>query len=308
MIGPQSTNIALMIRPAAFGPNPETGSSNSFQSDAPAVDDIQGLAITEFDGLVAAMTGAGIRVLVVDDTPDPAKPDAVFPNNWLSFHDGYRACLHPMYSPIRRAERRQDILEALADHFTLSEAVDYSHEEHNGRFLEGTGSMVLDRVSKTAYVCRSPRSNEEVLEAFCSDFGYESFVFDAVCDGVPIYHTNVLMAIGTSWAVVCSEALSNDFARGELLERLSAGRAVITISKDQMKCFAGNILELRAKDESPALIVMSESAEEAFDDDQYDILWEHGEIISSPLPTIERYGGGSARCMICEVFLDHKSP
>lgn len=298
-----------MVRPAAFRPNPETASSNAFQTSAHHdTDEIQTNALIEFDQLANALMEAGVRVLVVNDTPEPAKPDAIFPNNWLSFHEDGRACLYPMYSALRRAERDLAVLRSVSELFELGTAVDYSHEEANGRYLEGTGSMVLDRISRTAYVCQSSRSSPEVLEAFCSDFGYENFYFDAADDrGIPIYHTNVMMSIGTDWALVCSDAISNDFARGEILERLSTGRTLISIRLEQLQNFAGNILEMRAQDSGSTVIVMSESAEEALDDDQYDMLTEHGEVVSSPLSTIELYGGGSARCMICEVFLQPKS-
>lgn len=304
----QSASSVLMVRPAAFGPNPETATSNAFQASAHSQpDEVHAMALAEFDLLSSAISDAGVRVLIVEDSQFPPKPDAIFPNNWLSFHEQDMACIYPLASPLRRPERRIEILEALGDQFKLGHAVDYSHEEEVGRYLEGTGSMVLDRISRTAYVCQSPRSNPEVLEAFCKDFGYENFFFDAIDQrGIPIYHTNVMMSIGTDWALVCADSISNDFARGELLERLSAGRSLITISLDQMDRFAGNILELHSNHEDSRIIVMSETAEEAFEDDQYDALLEHAAIISSPLDTVERYGGGSARCMICEVFLEPK--
>lgn len=304
----QTTNAVLMVRPAAFGPNSETKDSNTFQVDPgnEEGDQIVLSARSEFNEFVVQLRDAGIRVLVANDTPNPTKPDAVFPNNWLSFHENGRAALFPMMSIARRHERRMDVLDAIRAKFHLTEAVDYSGEERVGRYLEGTGSMVLDRENKIAFACRSPRTDPDVLLAFCNDFGFEPFIFDALDrEGSPIYHTNVALSIGKRFAVVCLQA-APAAQQAELVRRLSqGGRQLIPIDYDQLERFAGNILELEDS-AGGGVIAMSLSAYESFLPSQIEDLSAFGAIVCCDLETIERYGGGSARCMICEIFLEEK--
>lgn len=305
----QTTNTVMMVRPAAFGPNPETAESNAFQSmgNLEALAAAQPAAAAEFEDFVQALREAGVRVVVVQDTDHPPKPDAVFPNNWVSFHEDGRAALYPLFSRHRRPERRIDVIEAIAERFHLREAVDYSEQEVEGRYLEGTGSMVLDRIDRVAYACRSPRTSEEVLEAFCNDFYFVPMVFGAVDrQGVPIYHTNVMMSIGSRFALLCPESIRDAQERESVLARLEqSGREIVPIRFEQMEAFAGNILELATLDRGP-VIAMSDQAYDSLDAGQIEALEGFGEIVSAPIDTIETFGGGSARCMLCEVFLAPK--
>jgi hypothetical protein len=297
----QSTCDVVMIRPANFGSNPETLASNRFQSTAQgiAASEIQRLARGEFDAL------AGALVHVFDDTPLPIKPDAVFPNNWFSTHGDGTVVLYPMLAPNRRLERRIDVVEALHSRcgFHVHDTVDLTHRELEAKYLEGTGSLVLDRVNRVAYACLSPRTDLDVLGEFGQRLDYEIAAFDAVdANGDPIYHTNVLMSVGTRWAAVCSSAIEE--GRRAAIESLlsSTGHDVIELSFEQMHSFAGNMLELRARD-GGHVIAMSQAAFDSLSAEQRQRLASHGRIVSVPIPTIERLGGGSVRCMLAEVFL-----
>lgn len=297
----------MMVRPAAFGWNPETGDSNLFQSrSAPSDAGLVDRARSEFDAMVGALREAGVEVHVVDDRPDPVCPDAVFPNNWVSFHEDGTIVLYPMLAPTRRAERRPELLHELTRQgsYSVDRLLDLTHHELAGRYLEGTGSMVLDRVAGVAYACRSPRTDGTVLDEFCAELGFEPCVFDAADrGGVAIYHTNVLLAIGRRFAVVCGAAIAARDRTG-LLARLADGRRhVIDLGFGELEGFAGNMLELAARD-GAGVLVMSERARDSLDIAAYRALQRHVDrVVVANVDTIERTGGGSVRCMLAEVFL-----
>ena len=303
---PQTTSTVLMIRPARFGANPETAPSNAFQrTKTLAEPEVLARARREFDGLVAALRANGIEVVVVEDTLEPEKPDAVFPNNWVSFHAGGTAVLYPMLAPSRRREVRPDVLEELERRGAVSRrrTVDLRADAERAGFLEGTGSLVLDRVEHVAYACLSPRTSPEMLARFERELGYETVAFHASdARGVPIYHTNVMMSVGSAVAVVCSEAIREPAERRTVEERLEAGgHELVRLSLTQVDEFAGNLLELRSR-AGAALFVLSSRAQRALRPEQRALLERHGRLVSAELDTIEAHGGGSARCMIAEVF------
>jgi hypothetical protein len=297
----QLTDTVLMVRPVRFQTNPQTADSNAFQgqSDLPPVEQ-QDEALVEFEGLVAALRANGIKVVVVEDTAEPHTPDSVFPNNWISFHADGRVVLYPMEAENRRRERRLDVLDAL--NYPASEIVDLSSHEQSGHFLEGTGSLVLDRVNRVAYACLSSRTHLDPLGDFAQRMGYEVVAFDAVDrDGVPVYHTNVLMSVGEKLAVVCDVAIPRDEQRAAVLGRLEAsGHEVLTIDQTQLEAFAGNMLELRTADGERAIAV-SRRALASLEDAQRQRLKQNGRIIVADIDTIEDSAGGSVRCMLAEV-------
>jgi hypothetical protein len=294
-----------MVRPARFGSNPETASSNAFQrARTLAEPEVLARALREFDGLVAALRANGIEVIVVEDTPEPEKPDAVFPNNWVSFHADGTTVLYPMLAPSRRREVRLDVLDELERRSARPRRrVDLRQRAESEGFLEGTGSLVLDRVARVAYACLSPRTSRAMLARFERELGYETVAFHASdARGVAIYHTNVMMAIGAAVAAVCSDAIRDPAERRSVEERLEAGgHELVGLSLPQMDEFAGNLLELRSR-AGAALFVMSARARRALRPDQLAVLERHGRLVSAELETIETHGGGSARCMIAEVF------
>lgn len=295
----------LMIRPARFGANPETAASNRFQQNDGADGGTAGAAAREFDGLVRALTDAGIEVHAVPDSPDPPKPDACFPNNWVSFHADGSVVLYPMMAPSRRTERRAEPIAVLeAAGFRVTRTIDLSGWEARGEFLEGTGSLVLDRCHRTAYACRSPRTTAAALADFAERLRYRIIAFDATgAADEPAYHTNVMMAIGEGFAVVCPESIPDAAERAQVLSELAhAGHAPITIGTVEMLGFAGNLLALRARDGSQ-VIAMSDTAWNSLTPASRRALEAHGRIVTAAIPTIERHGGGSVRCMIAEVFL-----
>lgn len=301
----QCAATVLMIRPVAFAGNPETAASNAFQSAAQISAEEQAAARMEFDGLAAALERAGVEVLCVEDTPDPPKPDACFPNNWLSLHHDGTAVLYPMLSPVRRRERRPELLTDIqAQGFEIRRVVDLADWENRGAHLEGTGSMVLDHRLRIAYACPSPRTHREVLDAFAMELGYAPVSFEATGPaGEPLYHTNVLMCIGEGFATVCAEAIVDPTERAQLVERLAAtDRDMLPISRAQMGAFAGNMLALATRSGS-RVIALSATAWAVLDAGQRRALERHGEIVAAAVPTVERYGGGSVRCMLAEVFL-----
>ncbi len=298
-----------MIRPARFGANPETADSNRFQHTV-TIADAAAAAAREFDALAGRLADAGVEVIVAEDSPEPPKPDACFPNNWVSFHADGTAVLYPMMAPSRRAERRREPVAAVerAGH-RVARTIDLSSLEARGEFLEGTGSLALDRPRRIAYACRSPRTTAGALAEFSAALGYRVVSFDARGpDGRPAYHTNVLMAIGEGFAVVCAESITGAGPRAAVLEELARdGREVIAIDTDEMNGFAGNLLALRARGGEP-LIAMSEAALRALAPDRRRRIERHGAIVAVPIPTIERLGGGSVRCMLAEVFLPRSVP
>lgn len=301
-----------MVRPAAFGANPQTAASNRFQAQGEFTLDTRTLkgVDREFSLFCAALEDYGVEVCLVDDTPQPVKPDAVFPNNWVSFHADGTAVLYPMLAANRRTERRLDVLEDLVrrHRFRVARTVDLSAHEREGVYLEGTGSLVLDRVHRNAFACFSPRTHIEALGDFAQQLDYEVVGFQASdAGGAPIYHTNVLMCIGTGFAVVCAEAIDDATRRAAVLRILaSTGHEIVEISRAQMNAFAGNMLELRSTD-GAALIVMSGSARNSLDARQVASLTTHGRLVVVGIPTIERFGGGSVRCMIAEIHLPKRS-
>ena len=303
----QTTDTVLMIRPAAFRSNPETAASNAFQdTDAMPAEEAAVYALAEFDTAVAALRNMGVTVCVVDDTPTPPRPDAIFPNNWLSTHEDGTAVLYPMQAPSRRLEVRPDILDVLQDNFgyRINRVLDLTPWATRGRFLEGTGSMVLDRSHRIAYACRSPRTHPQVLEVFCEELGFRPVLFDAQDgEGMAIYHTNVQLWIGERVAAACLSAVQSDTERTALQEALlGSGRELLELSQEQMAAFAGNMLELCSADGNHVL-AMSASAHAALSEAQIDILRGYAEIAVAGIPSIERCSGGSFRCMLAEIFL-----
>ena len=304
-------DVALLgkrdFRLPGLGSYPQTAASNAFQqiADSPGEAETQGLVLSEFDGLAKALQHAGVEVLIAPDTSQPAKPDAIFPNNWVSFHYDGTVVLYPMLAPNRRAERREDILEQVVrgGRFRVSRTVDLTHREAEGKFLEGTGSLVLDRAHRVAYASLSPRTDLDVLGEFAQLLDYELVTFEAQdAAAQPVYHTNVVMAIGTGFAVVCGEAIAQPLHRDAVFNKLrAAGHDIVDITQRQMQEFAGNLLEL-----SPAsgrVIALSTTACRSFGSAQRRILESHADLVPVSIPTIERIGGGGVRCMLAELHL-----
>jgi hypothetical protein len=298
----------LLVRPARFGFNPQTAESNRFQRDAPSVDSSQALALVEFESLRSALQSAGVRQCVAFDTHEPIKPDALFPNNWVSFHRDGTIVLYPMHAPNRRLERRMEILAAVERElrFRRRRVLDLSPQERRGRFLEGTGSLVLDHVERVAYACRSARTDESLVREWARLMAYEPELFDASDgSGTALYHTNVMLAIGSRCAIICSDALALP-DRARVLERLRAsGRELIEIGLPALRGFAGNVLELRVSGEAAAaqsVLVMSARARATLSDAQWGQLSDAADrMLVVAVPTIETLGGGSVRCMLAEV-------
>lgn len=301
----QNTTHLLMIRPVNFGFNAETAVNNSFQKNIKG--DIQQKALQEFNGFVELLRKNKVDVTVVEDSLFPSTPDSIFPNNWISFHDDGRVFLYPMFAVNRRLERKTAVLAAVQDKFSVSEIVDLSRSEADELFLEGTGSMVLDRENKIAYACLSPRTDEKILNNFCSMVGYSPVTFRATdSTGVAIYHTNVMMCIADPYAVVCLESIAEGTAKEKLLSSLVlTNKEIIDISLQQLNCFAGNMLQVKNADDE-LLLVMSTQAFRSLTDLQIRTLQKYNRIIHAPLDSIETAGGGSARCMLAEVFLNKK--
>lgn len=305
----QCASAVLMIRPAAFDYNPETASTNRMQRPG-AGQTAQSLAVAEFDGLAQALRTEGLEVCDIDDTREPPKPDAVFPNNWISFHEDGTVVLYPMQAASRRRERRREVIDAVVDRlgFKVNRLLDLTAYEAEGRFLEGTGSLVLDRCNRIAYACLSPRTDAALVEEWARELEYEPVLFEAVDRaGVPFYHTNVMMCVGSRMAVLGTCALS-EFDRARVIEKLEiTGHEVVEIRYDEIEQFAGNMLELASWDEALGdcrVLVMSEAARRAVRPEVYARVAAGSDtVLSVPVPTIERLGGGSVRCMLAEVFL-----
>ena len=303
----QLASRVLMIRPVCFESNPLTAESNKFQTRPDASpQQQQAVALREFEGLASALEAAGIEVIVVDDTPDPHTPDSIFPNNWLSTHSDGRVVLYPMEAENRRTERRTDVIDHLNSDLGLlvSEVVDLTAHEDAGQYLEGTGSMVLDRVNRVAYACLSSRTHLDALGDFAQRMNYDVVTFDAVdSDGAPIYHTNVLMNVGEELAVICDVAIARPEQRKAVLARLrETGHTIISLTYDQLHAFAGNMLELRNND-GERIVAMSRQALESLDDEQRRTLEEQATIVTAPIDSIETAAGGSVRCMLAEIHL-----
>jgi hypothetical protein len=308
---PQSAAAVLMVRPARFAFNPQTAPSNLFQhppepnaqSGAPI--DLQALALREFDTLAECLQGAGVTVVVAEDTETPAKPDALYPNNWVSFHRDGTVVLYPMLAPNRRSERREEIIlrVATAGGFRITRTVDLSYRENEGKYLEGTGSLVLDRVRRVAYANLSPRTDLDVLGEFAQQLDYELVTFEAFDHaGRPVYHTNVVMALGAGFAVICGAAITNLKHREAVYSMLrSSGHEIIDISPPQMLAFAGNLLELAPPGQN--VIALSTTAWQILDAAQRRALTKYGRVLTADIPVIERFGGGGVRCMLAEIHL-----
>lgn len=309
----QSSHIVMMIRPGSFRSNEQTAVNNAYQQDADGPLDAVTVAREEFDGVVRALRSHGVTVAVFEDEADEDTPDALFPNNWVSFHSDGRVGLYPMFAPNRRRERREYFLHSLAQDLDLEldSFVDFTEFEEHEVFLEGTGSLILDRVNRLAYAAIGPRTDHRAAEQFCEEFGYDLCAFTAhQTTGdieAPIYHTNVMLAIGTDWVVVCPDIIGDPVERQEVLDALSgSGRTIVAISPDQVNGFAGNVLEVRNAEGMP-LIAMSTAAHDAFTPEQREVLTSFAPIVHAPIPTIERLGGGSVRCMLAEVFLPNNT-
>ncbi|MDO6431180.1 arginine deiminase-related protein [Flavitalea sp. BT771] len=299
----QTTSHILMIRPVNFSFNAETAVNNAFQSAA-SDHHTQDKALAEFEDFVQMLRDNGVDVTVVDDTPEPYTPDSIFPNNWVSFHEEGIVCLYPMYAQNRRLERKPGVLQQLAKKFRADVTVDLSGYEKEALFLEGTGSMVLDRERRIAYACLSPRTDRQVLEDFCIKMDYQPEVFVAVdASNNPIYHTNVMMCVADRYVVICLDSIPESFQREHVEATIrGTGKEIIPISLDQMNHFAGNMLQVHnANDEK--LLVMSSQAFGSLTAEQVEKLRSYNRIVHSSLMTIETNGGGSARCMMAEIHL-----
>jgi len=297
-----------MIRPAAFGFNPQTATDNLFQQKTGVSSEaLQQNALAEFDSMVGLLGKNGIDVLVIEDTPTPVKPDAVFPNNWLSTSPNGKLFVYPMYAPVRRHEKRDDIIKKLKKKFNVKDFQDWSEFEAEGRFLEGTGSMVMDHANKMIYAAISERTNIAVLERFAAENHYQAIAFLATDkDGFPVYHTNVVMSLGSTFCVLCEEAIEEEWeliAVRQLLE--STHHTIIPITREQMHAFAGNMLEVK-NNNGEHLLVLSLTAYNSLRKEQKQMLEAYAKLLPIAIPTIEQTGGGSVRCMMAEVFLEKR--
>lgn len=306
----QTTNSILMIRPVAFRMNEQTAVNNYYQKvlDGLLPATVNAKAQEEFDAFVKKLRSVGVNVIVVDDTLTPDTPDSIFPNNWISFHENGDVVLYPMFAENRRLERREEILDILEDEgFVINEIMDYTEAERDSIFLEGTGSLLLDRANGKAYCALSPRADEELFIEFCEDFDFAPVIFEAfqTVNGERklIYHTNVMMCLGETFAVLCADAIDDKKERKMVIDSLkNEDKQVILISEEQVNNFAGNMLEVKGSGERRYL-VMSAAAHQSLTKKQITQLEEHVTILSSSLDTIEACGGGSARCMMAEIFL-----
>ena len=307
----QLTNTILMIRPVSFRMNEQTAVNNYYQHSLKGISahDIQLMALTEFDNFVSKLRKVGVNVVVIEDTLVPSTPDSIFPNNWSSFHKNGKVGLYPMFAENRRLERREDILDKLEEKgFIINDVIDYSSAEKEDIFLEGTGSIVLDRESGLAYCAMSPRADEDLFIEFCEDFEYSPVVFHAyqTVNGKRelIYHTNVMMAVTQENVIVCLDAIDDKKERKNFINHVvMSGKQIVKITEDQVEHFAGNMLQVMDANNKP-ITVMSQAAYDSLNKDQKEILSNEATILSSDLSTIEACGGGSARCMMAEVFLE----
>jgi hypothetical protein len=309
----QITNTILMIRPLHFCMNEETAVNNYFQQQDKELDDVSVLQIAqrEFDGFVSALKDKGVSVIVVEDRTEIRTPDSIFPNNWISFHSNGDVAIYPMYAVNRRLERRDDVLVMIEENgFKLDRVIDLTDAEDQHVYLEGTGSILLDRENSVAYCALSERSNEELFFEFCEIFGYKPLSFSAFQtvngERKPIYHTNVLLTIGESFAVICPDSIDDEQERQRVIRCLQRNeKEIVLISENQMERFAGNMLQVIGANEERYL-VMSKTAHDSLTSEQIFVLKKHTKILVVEIPTIERLGGGSARCMMAEVFLPAK--
>ncbi|QIY91272.1 citrulline utilization hydrolase CtlX [Chryseobacterium gallinarum] len=306
----QTTDTVLMIEPIAFGYNAETAKNNYFQVEQTG-SDIQSKALAEFNTFVGKLKEKGINVITIKDTLDPHTPDSIFPNNWVSFHKDGKVVLYPMFASNRRVERREDIIESIEKQgFEVAEIDDWSFSETQGHFLEGTGSMIFDHDNKIAYGSVSLRLDEKLFREFCTKYGFTPVVFHSYqtvgTERLPIYHTNVMMCVADRFVVICLDCIDDELEREKVVETIKgSGKEIIEISEEQMQQFAGNMLQVQNK-EGKKFLVMSQTAYQSLTPEQVAAIEKYCEIIYSDLNTIEVNGGGSARCMLAEVFLPKK--
>lgn len=302
----QHTSHLLMIQPVHFSFNDETAVNNSFQNKSDQAN-VQAKAREEFEQFITVLRSHDIDVSVVEDTPDPHTPDSIFPNNWISFHEDGSICLYPMFAVNRRLERKPSVLHAIQQKFTINQTHDFTAHEKNALFLEGTGSMVLDRENKISYACLSPRTNLDVLNEFCNTMNYKGVSFVAVdAAGAPIYHTNVMMCVADDYVVICLDSIKDKHEQELVKESIiQSGKIVIEIDFDQMNHFAGNMLQVH-NTKGEKFLVMSSQAFGALLPKQIETIQSFNKIIHSDITTIETNGGGSARCMMAEIFLPLK--
>ncbi|PKF75509.1 citrulline utilization hydrolase CtlX [Chryseobacterium sp. PMSZPI] len=306
----QTTDTVLMIEPIAFGYNAETAENNYFQVEQTG-SDIQSKALAEFNTFVGKLRGKGINVITIKDTLDPHTPDSIFPNNWVSFHKDGKVVLYPMFASNRRVERREDIIESIENQgFEVAEIDDWSFSETQGHFLEGTGSMIFDHDNKIAYGSVSLRLDEKLFREFCTKYGFTPVVFHSYqtvgTERLPIYHTNVMMCVADKFVVICLDCIDDELEREKVVETIkSSGKEIIEISEEQMQQFAGNMLQVQ-NNNGEKFLVMSQTAYQSLTPEQVAAIEKYCEIIYSDLNTIEVNGGGSARCMLAEVFLPKK--
>lgn len=301
----QSTSNILMIRPVAFGFNPQT-EGNHFENAAEN-ENVQERALAEFNELVKKLRLNHINVIVIEDTLTPHTPDSIFPNNWVSFHKNGSVYVYPMQAENRRNERRDDILDILSTQFNITEINDLTFTEDHEQYLEGTGSMVLDRDHKIAYACLSIRTHPKALAIFCNESGYNALTFHGIDqNGNPIYHTNVMMCVAEKFAVICLESIPDFTERKKLTDSfIKTGKEIIEISFEQMNNFAGNMLEVKNTLDQ-TFLVMSQSARNSLTESQVGRINKYAKMLSSPIPTVEKIGGGSARCMMAEIHLEKR--
>lgn len=306
----QAPSAVLMVRPKSFGFNPQTAGTNAFQRQSG--DDVQSIgqkALVEFDKMVDLLRSNDIEVIVAEDTDQPVKPDAIFPNNWISFHHDGTIVLYPMLAENRRAERANTVLDKIEQNLTVRNKIDLTSYERQNKFLEGTGSIVFDYVNRIAYASRSLRTDEQVLNYLSDKLSFIPIVFDAVDEqGQPVYHTNVLMCIGEKFVILCLDAIQEEKDQEKLLDSFgSTNHKVIAISYGQMKLFAGNMMEVKSKSGEP-FVLMSQRAYLSLLPGQLDAISKFAEPIPISIPTIEEYGGGSVRCMIAGIFNPERQP
>lgn len=304
----QTTDTVLMIEPVAFGFNEQTAVNNYFQIQQEG--NVQGEALKEFNAFVEKLRAKDINVITIKDTLEPKTPDSIFPNNWVSFHADGKVVLYPMFAENRRLERRDDIINQIKEQFEVTEVIDYSGAEKDNLFLEGTGSMIFDHDNKLAYGSVSLRLDEGLFRKFCSDFGFQPVVFHSYQtageERLPIYHTNVMMCVADQFVVICLDCIDDESERNNVIETIkNSGKELIEISEDQMQNFAGNMLQVHNKS-GEKFLVMSQSAYKSLNRDQVSAIEKYCEIIYSDLEVIETNGGGSARCMLAEIFLPKK--
>lgn len=301
----QTTSKVLMVRPVRFGFNEQTAENNSFQKRGYELS-AQDMALAEFDKFVSLLESNGVEVIVVEDTPEPHTPDSIFPNNWFSTHATGELILYPMCAPNRRLERKEGVLKMIkevGERGKMKKIIDLTHFEKENLYLEGTGSLIFDRKNKLVFACRSPRCDIAVLEELCEKLDYEFLDFGAFDrDGMPVYHTNVMMCVGEKFVVVCLDSIKNIDERTELISFIEdCDKELIEISIEQMEQFAGNMLQLKSKEGDP-LLIMSATAKRALSSEQLERLSSYCKILAPELESIEINGGGSARCMLAEIF------